>query len=227
MPLPNKDNILTKKSTKDKVYSELLELIVNGTLKPGEKLVEAELTEYFGVSRTPIREALQLLKEVKLVSIVPGQHTIVEPIDLDEMDDCYIVLATLQVLALEQAFPKLTESDIKYLKNITDEFEISIKNSVMKNIVESDNDFHSYIVSLTENSYLIDMINMLQLHVSRLKYFYFGTENMRYSSTIEHKDIIHALENKDLDTAKKKMYDHWQRVKITSLDIAKEKIKNQ
>lgn len=220
MPLPSKDNIVSKKSTKDIVYTELLELIINGTLKPGEKLVETELTDYFGVSRTPIREALQLLKEVKLVSIIPGQYTIVEPIDIQEMDNCYLVLANLQVLAIEQSFNNIKNNDIKNLKDISDNFNIAIHNSDIKNIVEYDNKFHSYIVYLTNNSYLIDIINMLQLHVTRLKYYYFLENNMREFSTTEHCQILDSLENKNLELAKNMMNDHWQRVRKTSLDIA-------
>ena len=85
MPLPTAEKIISKKSSRDIVYEELQEWIINGTLKPGEKLIETELTEYFGVSRTPIREALQLLREVRLVSIIPGQQTIVENIDLKSL----------------------------------------------------------------------------------------------------------------------------------------------
>lgn len=221
MPLPNKDNVVSKKSTKDIVYSELLKLIINGTLKQGEKLVESELTEYFGVSRTPIREALQSLKEVKLVSIVPGQYTIVEHINIDDMDNCYLVLTNLQVLALDQAFSKFTKENIKHLKNITYDFENSIENYIIKDIVDLDNQFHSFIVNLTNNIYLIDIINMLQLHVTRLKYYYFNEDKMRVSSASEHWAIIEAIEKNDLETSKHKMFNHWQRVRKSSLEMAK------
>ncbi|WP_100065989.1 GntR family transcriptional regulator [Miniphocaeibacter massiliensis] len=221
MPLPNTDKVVPKKSTKDIVYSELLKLIINGTLKQGEKLVESELTEYFGVSRTPIREALQSLKDVKLVSIVPGQYTIVEYIDIDDMDNCYLVLTNLQVLALEQAYNKFNKENIKYLKEITKAFEKSIENYVIEDIVDLDNQFHSFIVGLTNNSYLIDIISMLQLHVTRLKYYYFKEDQMRTSSAKEHWNIIEAIESKNIEASKQEMYNHWQRVRKTSLEMAK------
>lgn len=227
MPLPNQENIVHKKSTKDIVYNELLDLIVKGTLKPGEKLNEADLTEYFGVSRTPIREAIQLLKEVKLVKIVPGQSTVVESINLKDMDDCYLVLTNLQVFAIELAFPNITEEDLQYLNILLDNFNIASEKESLLEVVKLDNDFHDYLVSLSNNSYLIDLINILQLHVTRLKYLYFDDEYMRNFSINEHKKILELISNKDLEKTKDMMYEHWQRVRNSSLQIADNKLNSK
>lgn len=224
MPLPTAEKIISKKSSRDIVYEELQELIINGTLKPGEKLIETELTEYFGVSRTPIREALQLLREVRLVSIIPGQQTIVENIDLKEMEDCYTVLMNLQTLAITKAIPNIEEEDIKNLNTILDNFQNSSKRGSITEIVEQDNEFHNYIVNLSNNIYLKDFINILQLHVNRLKYFYFDEEQMINYSIEEHKEILDVIKERNIDQAKEKMENHWERVKITSLELAKNKL---
>ncbi|QQK08400.1 GntR family transcriptional regulator [Miniphocaeibacter halophilus] len=227
MPLPNRENIVPKKSTKDIVYSEMLDLIVKGTLKPGEKLNEAELTDYFGVSRTPIREAIQLLKEVKLVQIIPGQSTIVETINLKDMDNCYLVLTNLQVFAIEQAFPNITEEDIEYLNILLDNFNIASRKNSLQDVVKLDNDFHDYLVNLSNNSYLIDIINMLQLHVTRLKYLYFDDEDMRKFSINEHKKILEFISEKNIEKTKDIMYNHWERVRKSSLKIADNKLNSK
>ncbi len=226
MPLPNKDNIVSRKSTRDIVYSEMLDLIIKGTLKPGEKLIESELTNYFGVSRTPIREAMQLLKELKLVSIIPGQYTIVEPIDLKGMADCYIVLTDLQILAVEESFQKITKENLEDLTTILNGFRIACMGNSIQEVVKFDDDFHNYIVNLTENTYLIDMVKMLQLHVTRLKYIYFDEKHMRNFSVEEHNKILDLFKEKDLENAKLQMKQHWIRVKNRSLEIARIKIED-
>lgn len=204
-----------------------MDLIIKGTLKPGEKLNETELTEYFGVSRTPIREAIQLLKEVKLVKIIPGQSTIVEAINLKDMDDCYLVLTNLQVFAIESAFPNIREEDIEYLNILLDNFNIASKKESLQEVVKLDNDFHDYLVELSNNSYLIDIINMLQLHVTRLKYLYFDDEDMRRFSIDEHRKILDLLEKNNIEKTKDMMYKHWERVRKTSLKIADSKLNSK
>ena len=227
MPLPITEKIISKKSSRDIVYEELQELIINGTLKPGEKLIETELTEYFGVSRTPIREALQLLKEIRLVSVIPGQQTTVEYIDLKEMEDCYTVLMNLQTLAIEKAMPNVKDEDIRNLNSILNNFQEYSKLGTITEIVEQDNEFHNYIVNLSNNVYLKNFINILQLHVNRLKYFYFDEEQMINYSVEEHKEILDVLRNKNIYLAKEKMEHHWDRVKITSLELAKKKLNKE
>ena len=202
-------------------------MIINGTLKPGEKLIETELTEYFGVSRTPIREALQLLKEIRLVSVIPGQQTTVEYIDLKEMEDCYTVLMNLQTLAIEKAMPNVKDEDIRNLNSILNNFQEYSKLGTITEIVEQDNEFHNYIVNLSNNVYLKNFINILQLHVNRLKYFYFDEEQMINYSVEEHKEILDVLRNKNIYLAKEKMEHHWDRVKITSLELAKKKLNKE
>jgi len=86
---------------------------------------------------------------------------------------------------------------------------------------------YDYLVELSNNSYLIDIINMLQLHVTRLKYLYFDDEDMRRFSIDEHRKILDLLEKNNIEKTKDMMYKHWERVRKTSLKIADSKLNSK
>lgn len=73
MPIPKKTNVQAPKTARARVYQTLKEWIENNTLKPREKIYDTELASYFEVSRTPVREAMQLLADQKLIEITPGK----------------------------------------------------------------------------------------------------------------------------------------------------------
>ena len=73
MPIPEKNVFEAPKSAKIRIYETLREWIIDGTLQPGEKILDSELSQYFSVSRTPVREAIQMLVEQKLIDVRPGR----------------------------------------------------------------------------------------------------------------------------------------------------------
>ena len=86
MPIPKKDSALQRKSAKDLVYETLCDWIIRGEMMPGEKLLDTELAAYFNVSRTPVREALQMLETQKLIKVTPGRATTVAGVDKNDIE---------------------------------------------------------------------------------------------------------------------------------------------
>ena len=115
MPIPVKTPLEKQKTAKERIYTQLREWIINGTLEPGEKISDQEISQYFSVSRTPAREAIQMLSDQKLVEIYPGKSTCVSPIDLKEASSHYRMMAELHALAVEFAWPHLTP---EYIRNV-------------------------------------------------------------------------------------------------------------
>ena len=111
MPVPQGRGVIHRKSARQAVYETVCDWIITGVLEPGEKILDSELGEYFSVSRTPVREALQLLQSQKLVLVMPGRATVVAPLDTQDIEKCYRPLADLEALAAELACGKLTEND--------------------------------------------------------------------------------------------------------------------
>ena len=103
MPVPQGSGVIHRKSARQAVYETVCDWIITGVLEPGEKILDSELGEYFSVSRTPVREALQLLQSQKLVLVMPGRATVVAPLDTQDIEKCYRPLADLEALAAELA----------------------------------------------------------------------------------------------------------------------------
>ena len=90
---------------RDSVFVRIRDAIIDGTLEPGEKLMDGELSGWLGVSRTPIREALARLETTGLVETKPGRYTIVSPIDTRTLADAQVVTAAMNELAVRTAVP--------------------------------------------------------------------------------------------------------------------------
>ena len=99
MPIPERPQALQRQSAKSVVYQTVCDWIITGVMKPGEKILDSELASYFNVSRTPVREALQLLQNQKLVCVIPGRTTVVADLDVEDFEKCYRPLAEIDALA--------------------------------------------------------------------------------------------------------------------------------
>ena len=119
MPIPENVENLRRVSAKSSIYQVVCSWIITGVLKPGEKIVDSELAKRFNVSRTPVREAIQILEGQKLVYVVPGRATVVADIDPADIEKCYRTLAELQGLAAELACGSLTDRELEQLSGFT------------------------------------------------------------------------------------------------------------
>ena len=110
MPIPENVENLRRVSAKSSIYQVVCSWIITGVLKPGEKIVDSELAKRFNVSRTPVREAIQILEGQKLVYVVPGRATVVADIDPADIEKCYRTLAELQGLTAPMRSRRTTSS---------------------------------------------------------------------------------------------------------------------
>ena len=88
MPVPQGSGVINRKSARQAVYEEVCDWIITGVLEPGEKILDSELGEYFHVSRTPVREALQQLQSQPLELLLPGKEPEVAPLDPMASEQC-------------------------------------------------------------------------------------------------------------------------------------------
>ena len=198
MPIPKKDSAHQRKSAKDLVYETLCDWIIRGQMMPGEKLLDTELADYFNVSRTPVREALQMLVTQKLIKVTPGRATTVADVDKNDIEKCYRPLAEIQGLAARLAAPRLTEAQLAHMEELQLEFEQACSAKQVENAIDCDNKFHEVILRAVDNEYIMEFSNMLLLHVQRIKYHYF------------HRDmLLNALSGRDADLAAELMRSHW------------------
>lgn len=212
MPIPQKAAEQMPKTIRERVYTELRKWIIDGTLKPGEKISDLDLSVYFSTSRTPVREAIQLLADQKLIEIYPGKETIVAPIDLNEVHSLYQIAAELHVLALEFAYPHITQIEVDALKKCNQQFTRAIARGDNATASQADHEFHDIIIKLSSNYFIREFIKILSSHIERLQLIDdpdFNLTGKKQDSVEDHENIIKALENQDLESAKEAMRHNW------------------
>ncbi|UWG98206.1 GntR family transcriptional regulator [Dehalobacter sp. DCM] len=207
MPIPR--NFTAPKSAKERAFIQIQEWIIDGTLKPEEKLNDVELAEALGVSRTPIREALQLLAVHGFVVMHPGVATQVTAVNKEDISKILPPLAVLQALAAELATSVINQQDIDSLRRINTEFSQAIKKGNYYSALKLDEQFHREIVEVTQNAYISNTISMLQAHVRRL--FFHNSIILKHDSVDEHETILQAFEGQDSATANKIARNNWLR----------------
>ncbi len=209
MPIPQNYSAPVKISAKDRAYNQIQEWIVDGTLVPNEKINDAQLANALGISRTPVREALQLLALQGLVAMKPGVSTYVTELEEGALGKILPPLSVLQALAARTAANMADEDDIKELELYNRNFKEAIASKDYFSALKHDEHFHGKIVKICDNTYLESSINVLQAHVRRL--FFKNEIILSAESVTEHKDIIEAIKNKDSDKASCIAQKNWQR----------------
>lgn len=201
-------------SAKQKVYETVKDWIIEGQFQPGERVSDIEIADFFHISRTPVREALQLLESQKLVKTYPGKATIVTELGKDNIEKWYLPMVKLQQLGMSLAVPVITQPQLKQLRRLSEAFEEAVKeqDKPMK-ILSTDKNFHMYILEIAGNEYIIDFCNILWIHIQRLEYSFFR-DTVLAESLDEHERIIEALEMKDCYSAELLIKDHWERTAL-------------
>ena len=173
MPIPAQHSPVVRTTARERVFKALQEWIIDGTLLPEERLNDAELAKYFSVSRTPVREALQMLAEKKLVTMMPSSGTFVAPIDLHDLAYVYELLGILQANAIDLGAANVTEDDLTALHQINLEFSRCTQQGDARNALHSDWEFHNRIAELSSNPYLVSYTEqlMVQAHRNEIRFF--------------------------------------------------------
>lgn len=209
MPIPKGKEVSVRTTAKERVYSALQQWIIDGTLLPGERLNDTELANYFSVSRTPVREALQLLNDQKLVNIIPSSGTFVAPVSQDELNHVYRLLIDLQLFALQLCSAKITRAHCQQLNRLNEAFRRCEQSGNAADTIQADVSFHLYFCDLAENPYLTQFSKELFIHTCRNETLYFRQASVQEESYLGHKRIIESLSAGNLEEAQAEMKKNW------------------
>lgn len=185
---------------RDVVFNTLRDAILTGKLVPGERLMENQLAEKLGVSRTPVREALRMLELENLVELVPRKGA--QVLDMSEKDIINIleVRSALEGLATSVACKKMTKEDLQQLKNMEVDFEKAVAENDVEHFVDIDEDFHDLIFAATENDKLINIFRNLRIQLYRYRMAQAKNNETSMSTIVaHHRSIIRAIENHDAE----------------------------
>ncbi len=193
---------------RDVVFNTLRQAILRGEMEPGERLMEIQLAQKLGVSRTPIREAIRKLELEGLVIMIPRKGAEVAHITEKDMRDVLEVRATLEELAVTLACKNVTDEKLAELKAANKLFETAIVSKDVVNIVDADVHFHDIIYSMTDNARLIQIINNLREQMYRYRLEYVKDARTHSILISEHNDIIKQLTEKNIEQARIVVYQH-------------------
>lgn len=208
MPIPSAPRSSSRELLRDNVYATLRDAIVDGTLAPGERLRDSDIEGWLGVSRTPIREALQRLERAGLVISLPGRSTTVAPVDPATTDSARQVAAAMHELAGRLAATRLTDDDIAELERANAEFTAAITAGDTDAALAGDDRFHQIVVAGSGNALVAEVLELATPLLRRVERLRFGSFAARDSVT-QHEAIIGALRARDGEAAARASRDNW------------------
>lgn len=202
-------------------YDMVLEAIDQGEYKPGDKLVEADLADRFGVSRTPIREAFQRL-ETQGVLARDGRSLVVAALDHDQMGELYVVRAELEALAARLASQHAAPEEINVLFGMieTDQAYVSDPDKMSR----ANRRFHQQLHLASHNRYLIQQLAMVHRSMALLTITSFAQPGRPENALKEHQEIVQAIADRDGVSADKAIRNHISAAYETRLKLGASRV---
>ena len=197
-------------------YGLILEAIDIGLYKPGDRLVESELADRFGVSRTPIREALQRLETQSLLAR-DGRSLIVASLDHNQLAELYVVRAELEGLAASLAAQHAAPEEIRVLREMVEDDRQRLDDPA--GLARSNRRFHKQLHLASHNRYLVQQLDLVHRTMALLATTSLAAEGRSEKAVGEHDAIVSALETRDCHAAHAALKTHISKAFETRLKL--------
>lgn len=197
-------------------YTLILEAIETGTYKPGDRLVESELAERLGVSRTPVREALQRLETQSMLTR-DGRSLIVASLDHNQLAELYAVRTELEGLAARLAARHATDEEIRVLRRMVEEDRNLV--SKPRELARANKRFHRQIHLASHNRFLVQQLDLVHRSMALMATTSLAAEGRSEVALSEHDQIVGAIEARDGDAAYQALKTHISRAFETRLRV--------
>lgn len=197
-------------------YDLILEAIETGQYRPGDRLVESELAERFGVSRTPVREALQRLETQSMLAR-DGRSLIVSSLDHTQLSELYTVRAELESLAARLAARSASPEEIRVLYAMIDEDRTRLDDPLA--LSRSNRRFHDQLHLASHNRYLVQQLALVHRSMALMATTSLAAEGRSRASLDEHQAIVDAIAAGDADKAGQALRHHISKAFETRLRL--------
>lgn len=202
---------LRRAPLRDQVYEVVLRAIVNGDYPPGHQIRDVDIAQSLGVSRTPVREALQRLIDDGLVETTPGAATHVTQIDVQAVRNIYPIVGALHALAVRLAAERLGPAEIDELVRANQRFADAVEERQLAAALAADDAFHGVVLRAAANAELQRTLDRLMPHIRRLQLTQFATAPARRSIR-QHRAIVTACRRGRFDDAAHSMAENWANI---------------
>lgn len=197
MSIEGKIRPIRRKSLHEELAESIAEMIVDGSLSSGTKIPERELSEVFGVSRTPLREALKVLAAEGLVTLEPNRGAWVSEITAEELKEVFPVMGAMEALSGELACARITDAEIAELERLQAEMLQHYRNREMARYFRTNQAIHEAILNAARNNTLTSHYRTLAVKVRRARYVANMTEARWKQAVEEHEEMLVALRARD------------------------------
>ena len=203
---------------REQVIAALRQAILDFQLTPGQRLVERELIERLGVSRTTVREALRELASEGLVTVVPQRGAIVSTPSLDDATDLYEVRASLESLVVQRFVERATPDQVARLAATIDDFEaVAESGAEVRAILAAKNQFYTVLIEGARSSALQQLLESIQARVQVLRATSLSEAGRAHEVVRELRGITEAIQRGDSETAARLTAEHIRTAAHTAL----------
>lgn len=207
---PRRDEPSTNQSLSltERVYYDLREEILTCAIPPGTEISEGELAERFGVSKTPVREALAKLRADGFVRTFPRRGYLVVPVTIGDINELFDVRTILEVGAVELACHRIRSDELARLQRLAKQTYDRTRQPSLRRFIAANRDFHAAIARASQNQRLEKLLIQQLLELERL--FYFGARLRDINDEVQddHERLVQALGDRDAARARQLMASH-------------------
>ena len=200
------------------VYEELKREILVGEIAPGIRMMEIELADEMGVSRTPVREAIRKLEKEGLVTIEPRKGAYASDVSIKDMVDVLEVREDLEAMAAAMAAQKVNEDEKQALIEASLEYKEAVESERTEDIIRCDEKFHQLIVNCSGNKTLVQLFSQVQELALRFRYLYYDDFSRYERMPMEHREIEEAILSGDYEKARAAAGEHVKKLKQFVID---------
>jgi DNA-binding GntR family transcriptional regulator len=199
-------------SASRRVYLCLRQRIVEMSMLPGARIVEREIAEELGISRTPVHEAVQRLADEGLVEVLPRSGTFVARIPLDALEEAMLVRNALETAIIEKAAERATADGVARLRAILEEEEAAVQANDLRAFHRSDETFHATLAELSGYPGVWPIILQAKTQMDRYRQLTLPLEGRMTGVLAEHRAVVEAVASGDPKQAVLAMRDHLDHV---------------
>ncbi len=209
----NEKMLFDNRNLNDRIYYYIRDRIVNNEIEPGSRIQYDELIKTLGVSRTPLRDAINRLQRDGLIEVKARSGTFVSIPKAKDIIEIYDLRKSLEILALDLAYERISTDMLDQLLKQAEAADQAIDQGDPKPFFEADREFHRTIINHSNNSRLIQIMDTLEVQIKWFGIIITKNFNRPKQANEKHKQMLTALFEKDLDEAKQLMAEHIDEIK--------------
>lgn len=199
------------KSMREKVYDAMKNLIIDGIVTQGERIIETEYCKKFQISRTPIREAIRMLELEGLLETQPTGGVVVKTFTTDDILEIYKIRIALETVILEEVIKKATEKDIKEIDKILTATEKELEDPETTKIFELFTLFNETLYKIANLPKVTSLIQNVNLYLKRFRKLSINNISRKISAYEDHVAILQAVKDKNTEKATKINRNHLEK----------------